>query len=375
MGAGSSVAAVYRDASSPLPSVNDTAQLLRLRAMDDAPRVHVVIDGMNVALANVPAYERCADARRSAGLRGLQLAIEYFATAGVSFKIFAPRGFVDDHAELEALLRAGVLFATPGGLDDNFMIAHADNHGSFVVSNDRFLDHARDRGYDQRWLDWHRVAFMFDPSFAPDPDALERMRAAHDGNVPAFAAPRRARLRPPRQNDAAANSAAAPPRRPPASSEAADPPSPASEQQRRYSIIGHGTASGHGMASVVGEDAAALPMSDAPLADAAPAVETRVETRVVRVPLDAVGRIIGKRGANVQRVERETGCKVDVAKSPAYGGDGETDVTVRGPPASVSAALEAIRAAVVAAQRYPADARRRAASLSNSDTSEAMDVS
>ena len=158
-------------------------------------------------------------------MRGLQLCIEYFCAAGVPYKIFAPRGFarepssrfgrrsffdthfrhtrlatsslraqIDEHGELAPLARAGVLFATPGGLDDHFLIQHADNHGSFIVSNDRFADHARDRGYEQRWLDFHRVPFMFDPSFAPDPDALVRMRAARDGTVPPELGPSRARV-------------------------------------------------------------------------------------------------------------------------------------------------------------------------------------
>ena len=181
MGAGASTAVAeptYRDASHmSVPTFEETRDhVLRSmeveRAAASPPGVHVVIDGMNVALGNVPSYETDASAIRAAELRGLQLAVEYWATAGVGFKIFAPRGWIDDHPEVAELQRASLLFATPGGRDDHFLIQHADVHGSFVVSYDRFLDHVRDRGYDGRWLDYHRVPFMFDPSFAPDPDAL-----------------------------------------------------------------------------------------------------------------------------------------------------------------------------------------------------------
>lgn len=114
---------------------------------------------MNVAMAKVPS-QASAEAKRTKALEGLMLCIEYFTTAAIAFKIFVPRGFMDEYDELGELEQAGVLFATPGGLDDNFMISHADNHGSFIVSNDRFHDHATQRGYDQRWLDYHRVPFM-----------------------------------------------------------------------------------------------------------------------------------------------------------------------------------------------------------------------
>ena len=159
MGAGASAAvaeaSTYRDASQmDVPSFAETrSQVVRNMELEcgspggsgsAAPAVHVVIDGMNVAMANVPSYETEPGAKRSAALRGLQLAVEYFANAGIGFKIFAPRGWVDDHPEVAELQRAQVLFATPGGLDDRFMIQHADNHGSFIVSNDRFLDHVRD---------------------------------------------------------------------------------------------------------------------------------------------------------------------------------------------------------------------------------------
>ena len=161
MGAGASAAvaeaATYRDASQmSVPTFEETrAHVLknRMEVEGAGPGVHVVIDGMNVAMANVPSYETEPEARRSCEIRGLQLCVEYFATAGVGFKIFAPRGWIDDHPEVRELQRAQVLFATPGGLDDHFLIQHADNHGSFIVSNDRFLDHVRDRGYSGAWLD------------------------------------------------------------------------------------------------------------------------------------------------------------------------------------------------------------------------------
>lgn len=151
--------------------------------MDVETKVSVVIDGMNVALANVPSYERDPVVRKQKAVEGLQLALDYFLELNVDLKIFAPQSFVEDH-ELVALRRAGLLFVTPGGLDDQFMLGHADEHGSFIVSNDQFRDHVRDRGYMADWLDFHRVPFMFDPKFVPATDALDRMRAVSNGKAP-----------------------------------------------------------------------------------------------------------------------------------------------------------------------------------------------
>jgi hypothetical protein len=66
-------------------------------------------------------------------------------------------GGLQGHGEpLKELQRQELLFATPGGLDDDFMLAHANRWGSWVVSNDRFLDHVREKGYRPDWLNHHR---------------------------------------------------------------------------------------------------------------------------------------------------------------------------------------------------------------------------
>ena len=315
MGAGGSVAAadaavIYRDASSDLaaPAFCAPAKSAAMASGGGATPVHVIIDGMNVALANVPSYETDGAARRAAGLRGLSLAIDFFTAAGIAFKVFAPRGWVDDHPELEGLRRASVLFATPGGRDDAFMLAHADNHGSFIVSNDRFLDHVADRGYDKRWLDFHRVPFMFDPSFAPDPDALERMRAVHAGAAPPYAAPKRARDPDAAAAAAARAGAAAPPsavvvvRGPP-------PRQQRAQHQQRAQPRPLQSRTAQALALFADRDGALL--DRVALAAAAPG-DAAVES--VLVPRAAVGRIIGSRGANIQEIERNSGARVDVLR-------------------------------------------------------------
>ncbi|KAJ8614042.1 hypothetical protein CTAYLR_005831 [Chrysophaeum taylorii] len=243
----------------------------------------IVIDGMNVALANVPRTCSSPEERRARAVQGLWLAVEYFSVRDVGgFKVFLPRGFFEDHAQdLEDLERAGVLFVTPGGLDDNFMISHADQHGAFIVSNDRFVDHSRDRGYDQAWLDYHRIPFMFDPTFAPDPDALLRIDEVARGKAPDAVAPRRARIR----NDL-------------------PPPS--------------------------------------------------ARVNVTRVPLDAVGRVIGKAGATVRALEEDLNVKIDVDKKPATPDDSTVEVRVRSANADDRAAAIACIHQIVATKHLKA---------------------
>ena len=345
MGAGASTAVAeptYRDASHmSVPTFEETRDhVLRSmeveRAAASPPGVHVVIDGMNVALGNVPSYETDASAIRAAELRGLQLAVEYWATAGVGFKIFAPRGWIDDHPEVAELQRASLLFATPGGRDDHFLIQHADVHGSFVVSNDRFLDHVRDRGYDGRWLDYHRVPFMFDPSFAPDPDALLRMRAFHDGTAPDFALATRARARAP----PAAAAAAPPPR-------ARAPAAPTAD-------VAPGPRTAQALALFEARDETCLALVSEVAAVAAPGALTTLvgdDTERLVVPRQAVGRVIGKRGATIQGIERNSGARVRVDD----GGDRSSDIAgilIAGAPDQRAQAVEAITD-IVSRSRYP----------------------
>lgn len=204
--------------------------------MEIERRVQVVVDGMNVAMANVPSYEQDPAVRKQKAVEGLQLALDYFLELNVDLKIFAPLNFVEDHNLVE-LRRMGLLFVTPGGLDDQFMLGHADEHGSFIVSNDQFRDHVRDRGYMADWLDFHRVPFMFDPNFVPATDALDRMRAVSHGKVPPHVARR------------------------------------AVERQREV-------------------------------------VDATVQQ--LSVPRCAVGRIIGKQGANIRALELEHGVKIKI---------------------------------------------------------------
>ena len=121
MGAGASSQYRAGDANHRPPSFAEAVATKRRTT----PNINVVVDGMNVALANVPDYEKDPATRRQCALEGLRLCVEFLIEADVAFKIFAPRGWVDDHPETEPLQRSKLLFATPGGADDRFLLRHA----------------------------------------------------------------------------------------------------------------------------------------------------------------------------------------------------------------------------------------------------------
>lgn len=248
--------------------------------------VHVVIDGMNVALANVPKFATAPE-KRAKALEGLELCVAFCRSAGLPFKIFVPRGFLDAYPELEQL---GLCFPTPGGLDDSFMIGHADLHGSFIISNDRFQDHAAQRGYDQKWLDYHRVPFMFDPNFAPDPDAIMRMKAP----VPEWAGRGKARI-------------------------VTTPPPP---PQRTPSRHHHLQQQQQQRQRVHDED-------------------------VIQIPRTLVGRLIGKGGSTIHAIEEDHDVRVHVDKESGGGGISTANVWIKAPDKEKrERAMETIRALI-----------------------------
>lgn len=252
----------------------------------------VLIDGMNVALQNVPSYVTDGAAKRAKALTGLAMAVEYFKQRHVTAKVFAPRGFVDGHRpDIDELEREGLLYCTPGGLDDHFLLQTADEDGLFFVSNDRFLDHARDRGYDQRWIDFHRIPFMFNPTFAPEPDAMVRMTQGPTGAY----GPGRARPGVPRTAaddlDSLSGSLAAMTTR-------HRPPVVVAEPPRRPPI-------------------------------APPPPEIHGSSASFPVARSTVGRIIGRSGANVKRLEEAHRVKIRVADTTD---DTSTVTVVCSPP-------------------------------------------
>ncbi|KAK3250578.1 hypothetical protein CYMTET_40047 [Cymbomonas tetramitiformis] len=247
---------------------------------------------------------------------GLRQCLDYWHTSGVPTKVFAPFAFVSHDAEdgfLRALQAAEVLFTTPGGLDDDFMLSHADKYGSFIVSNDRFLDHSTKHHFDPGWLAYHRIGFMWDPAFAPDPNGVERLRQHYLGlTPPPFAA---GRLRQPRAPTAPSSTV------------------PAAQ-------------SGRGAPSSVTSPATVLSTQVLPGGDESMntdvIVETVVKTKsllrkqvgedtpevlVLEVPRGAAGRIIGARGTNIKALQELSGAsvRVDTGQDPcivhAQGGD------------------------------------------------------
>mmetsp|Transcript_24366 Transcript_24366/g.53174 ORF Transcript_24366/g.53174 Transcript_24366/m.53174 type:complete len:107 (-) Transcript_24366:5-325(-) len=104
--------------------------------------MHVVLDAMNIA-RGFKEYTHAPEGssvRNALNVEALRFCFEYFHSSGVCAKAFAAKGFIESHGEpLREMQRQELLFATPGGLDDDFMLAHANRWGSWVISNDRFL--------------------------------------------------------------------------------------------------------------------------------------------------------------------------------------------------------------------------------------------
>ncbi len=225
---------------------------------------------------------------------------------------------------------------------------HAEAHGSFVVSNDRFLDHARDRGYAQRWLDYRRVPFMFDPSFAPDPDAVARIRIAADGRAPAWATG-------PGCEDMVDSSPEVERHRPRSRPHSPDVFSPnrRSEALERLAAINDATA------------ARVEAAADIVLGPAGPA-KLDDTTECLAVPRAAVGRVIGKRGATIKGIERDSGCRVRVVDGDDDGDDAEVRVS-HPDEARRAAALDAVLAIVERDQYRPPPSRGNTADRGRRD--------
>ena len=73
MGAGASSQYRAGDASHRPPSFAEAVATKRRTT----PNINVVVDGMNVALANVPDYEKDPSVRRQCALEGLRLCVEF----------------------------------------------------------------------------------------------------------------------------------------------------------------------------------------------------------------------------------------------------------------------------------------------------------
>jgi hypothetical protein len=67
------------------------------------------------------------------------------------------------------------------------------------------------------------------------------------------------------------------------------------------------------------------------------------ETEEVQVPQNMVGLIIGKGGENIQRMQQQSGCSVQVAKDPGMPGDTTRTVTLRGARSAIDEARRMIQ--------------------------------
>jgi hypothetical protein len=83
----------------------------------------------------------------------------------------------NDLAQLEALHARGVLFAAPSKeLDDLYVIDYAHRTDGWLVSNDQYRDHQRQRNLSPEWIEQRRIGFMFvRGAFIPSPDGIQRL--------------------------------------------------------------------------------------------------------------------------------------------------------------------------------------------------------
>ena len=206
---------------------------------------------------------------------------------------------------------------------------------------------------------------MFDPSFAPDPDAVARIRVAADGRAPAWAA------------------------------------GPGCEDM--VGVVAGGRASSTSQPAALAGAVAALSNIFAALAGVRLAGRAPVRGRVriagrppvrsfgaprrdqrrdggarrgrrgyctgtggpaklddttecLAVPRAAVGRVIGKRGATIKGIERDSGCRVRVVDGDDDGDDAEVRVS-HPDEARRAAALDAVLAIVERDQYRPPPSR------------------
>mmetsp|Transcript_21440 Transcript_21440/g.38518 ORF Transcript_21440/g.38518 Transcript_21440/m.38518 type:complete len:402 (+) Transcript_21440:550-1755(+) len=123
---------------------------------------------------------------------GMILCIEFFRSYGVTPVAICPTWWLrtkdqgiwgstaweeQDFRRLMALQEEGLLFASPSGEhDDLYIIDYCYRTDGFLVSNDKYRDHRRERNLDPDWIDARRIGFMFvRDTFLPNPDHIIRL--------------------------------------------------------------------------------------------------------------------------------------------------------------------------------------------------------
>jgi len=147
---------------------------------DDAVPTLIVIDALNVGTSH-----GTFDHRKVMSAQGIKLAVDFFDSQGYKVRAFFPQNTELKAPENERNVLAGlrgrqVLVYTPSGAhDDRFIIEYAKKHDGYILSNDRYRDHVRERlGEDQEkgreldeWLRWHRISFCWvDNELLPNPE-------------------------------------------------------------------------------------------------------------------------------------------------------------------------------------------------------------
>lgn len=144
----------------------------------------VVLDASNVAWSYVesvtPYALRETSNRMPPDVVGVEIARAYWAQRGCDVVAVAPHSWREcDRPDVASLFRSGVLFTSPKSEhDDHYIIEYAKGATRrgpcVVVSNDKFRDHVAEGLASQRWMDQHRMGYMFvGKQFVPNAVALD----------------------------------------------------------------------------------------------------------------------------------------------------------------------------------------------------------
>ena len=272
----------------------------------------VIIDGPNVAHARATAL---ASQPRDDAAAVWECYLYFKQRNAESVKIFGPRGWCESTPGLVQMRNSGeLLFATPGGLDDKFMLQTAEEQGAFLVSNDRYLDHSE---FSQEWVTFHRIPFMHAPNFVAERDALDRIASyERDQSHPMFDAGR-ARLpqlqhryqeqvmlfQQQRQRPHVQNLPEMP--QPTLRDDMETAPSSSNPSNGYHSI-------GHVSPMIAPFDGSSNLTAATPKISPRKLPSDDICEIVLSVPRTAVGRIIGRQGVNINIVRRESGATVEV---------------------------------------------------------------
>ena len=141
----------------------------------------------------IDAVSLCNSAAAVAGVpdppHALQECIAFFSHAftAASIKAFSPQSFCDSGVA-RAMMRQGLLFCSPTASMTDYVVAYAERHAAFIVTNEKYPEHVA-MGYSESWLAFHCVPFMWQPGFAPCPLAMERMQVSHHHQTPPHCSP------------------------------------------------------------------------------------------------------------------------------------------------------------------------------------------